>query len=63
MTEASLERQAIATLDRALRQSDPLSRMMMIEQALRLHRRAVEAAEADAEGKPVAANDRPPARH
>jgi hypothetical protein len=54
MTEPALEHQAIAALDRALRQTDPLSRMMMIERALRLHRRAVEAAENDsaAESRP-----------
>ena len=55
MTESSLEHEALTTLDWALRQTDPITRMMMIEQALKLHRRAVEAREDDsaAESEPV----------
>jgi hypothetical protein len=55
MIEPALEHEAIAALDRALRQTDPLSRMVMIERALRLHRRAVEAAENNsaAESRPA----------
>jgi len=43
MAHASLEDRAIEALDQALLQSDPISRMMLIEQALRLHRQSMEA--------------------
>ena len=43
MAHTSLEDRAIEALDQALLQSDPISRMMLIEQALRLHRQSMEA--------------------
>ena len=43
MAHTSLEDRAIETLDEALLQRDPISRMMLIEQALRLHRQSMEA--------------------
>jgi len=49
MTERPLSAEAVATLDRALRQTDPISRMVLIERALKLHRRAVEATEREAD--------------
>jgi hypothetical protein len=57
MAEPSLSDQAIATLDEALRERDPLSRMILIERALTLHRQALEARDA-----PPAAAARQPAR-
>jgi len=54
MAYASLEDRAIEALDQALLQSDPISRMMLIEQALRLHRQSMEARDRD----PVAAEPR-----
>ncbi len=56
MAHASLEDRAIEALDQALLQSDPISRMMLIEQALRLHRQSMEARDrdpADAEPRPM----------
>jgi hypothetical protein len=47
MAEASLSDQAIAALDEALRTRDPISRMMLIEQAVKLHRQSLEASDAD----------------
>ena len=44
MADPSLAEQAIAALDEALRERDPLSRMMLMERALKLHRQAMEAA-------------------
>lgn len=43
MAHPSLEDRAIDTLDQALLQTDPISRMMLIERALRLHRQSMEA--------------------
>jgi hypothetical protein len=47
MAHTSLEDKAIEALDQALQQSDPISRMMLIEQALRLHRQSMEARDAE----------------
>ena len=47
MAHASLEDRAIEALDQALLQRDPISRMMLIEQALRLHRQSMEARDRD----------------
>jgi hypothetical protein len=44
MADPSLADQAIAVLDQALRERDPLTRMMLMERALKLHRQAMEAA-------------------
>jgi hypothetical protein len=44
MADPSLADQAIAALDQALRERDPLARMMMMERALKLHRQAMDAA-------------------
>ena len=54
MVISSLEDRAIDALDQALLQRDPISRMMLIEQALRLHRQSMEARERQP------ANDRGP---
>ena len=54
MAHPSLEDQAIDALDRALGQPDPISRKMLIEQALRLHRQSMEARDQQP------ANDREP---
>jgi hypothetical protein len=43
MAHISLEDRAIEALDLALLQTDPISRMMLIERALRLHRQSMEA--------------------
>jgi hypothetical protein len=42
MADPSLSDQALAVLDEALRETNPITRMMLIEQALKLHRQAVE---------------------
>ena len=44
MADPSLAEQAIAALDQALREREPLARMMLMERALKLHRQAMEAA-------------------
>ncbi len=44
MADPKLAEQAIAVLDQALRERDPLAKMMLMERALKLHRQAVEAA-------------------
>lgn len=54
MARTSLEDKAIEALDQALLQTDPISRMMLIEQALRLHRQSMEARDREP------ANDREP---
>ena len=54
MAHFSLEDRAIDALDQALLQRDPISRMMLIERALKLHRQSMEARD----GEP--ANDRGP---
>ena len=56
MTERSLSDEAVDTLDQALRQTDPLSRMMLIERALKLHRCAVETADCGSREGSRAAN-------
>lgn len=61
MAEPSLADQSIAALDEALRTRDPLSRMTLIEQALKLHRQALEARDAGA-AAPDDRNPRPPRR-
>jgi len=43
MAHTSLEDRAIEALDQALLQTDPISRMMLIDRALRLHRQSMEA--------------------
>jgi hypothetical protein len=53
MADLSLSDLAIDTLDRALRETDPISRMMLIEHALSLHRQALEARN----GRPVVKAD------
>ena len=53
MADPSLSEQALAALDEALLARDPISRMMLIERALKLHREALEARDA-------ALADRPP---
>ena len=57
MAESSLQHDALTTLDWALRQTDPISRMMLIEQALKLHRRAMEAQEDDAADEHATTSD------
>ncbi|HEX3406480.1 MAG TPA: hypothetical protein VHS81_04510 [Caulobacteraceae bacterium] len=56
MADPSLSDQALAVLDEALRETNPINRMMLIEQALKLHRRALEARDAAlaADAKPAA---------
>ena len=46
MSDPSLAEQAITALDQALRERDPLSRMVLMERALQLHRQALQAAAA-----------------
>ena len=46
MSKPSMSEKALATLDEALRQADPINRMMLIEQALKLHRQSLEARDA-----------------
>jgi hypothetical protein len=46
MADPSLSDQALSVLDEALRETNPITRMMLIEQALKLHRQAVEARDA-----------------
>jgi hypothetical protein len=48
MADPSLSDQALSVLDEALRETNPITRMMLIEQALKLHRQAVEARDAGA---------------
>lgn len=54
MADPSLSDQALAALDEALRETNPLNRMMLIERALKLHRQALEARDAgsDANARP-----------
>ena len=47
MSDPSLAEQAIAALDQALHERDPLSRMVLMERALKLHRQALQAAAAE----------------
>jgi hypothetical protein len=57
MTDQALARQAIEALDRALGATDPLSRMMLMEHALKLHRQALQS-EPDAEPQSCGRPDR-----
>ena len=43
MADPALSDQALAVLDEALRETNPINRMMLIERALKLHRQALEA--------------------
>jgi len=53
MADPSLSDQAIAALDEALRARDPISRMMLIEQVVKLHRQALEARDAARAARPA----------
>jgi hypothetical protein len=57
MADPSLAKEAIDTLDEALRERDPLTRMMLMERALTLHRKALRS-ESQAEPEPRSFTDR-----
>ena len=60
MAKPSLTDQAIEAIDQALLQTDPITRMMLIEHALELHRQALAARVRD---PPASAKRRDEASH